>query len=118
MGETSDRIEFIAEDYENAADILDTDGWQQGNFGHPGVPGCLAGALRKAAGQRLGNPFQVIWSFDWHAASKALGLPAPTGIVPVPLIAWNDAPGRTKGEVQDLLRTAAKKLREEVAHEV
>jgi hypothetical protein len=113
MGETADRVEFIAEDYDNAADILDIDGWCQGQFGHPGKPACLAGALRKAAGQRLGNPFWTIWSFDWQTASRVLGLPVPTGIIPVPLIAWNDAPLRTKEQVQDLLRAAAKELREE-----
>lgn len=79
-----------------AAEIIECDGWLQGDWGRPGGPRCIAGALSQAR-REFGaqNNYYRIW--------ERIGF--PTGD---PGIDWNNAPNRTAAEVIALLRTAAR----------
>lgn len=106
---------------DGAADVIERDGWHQGDYGAPGKqdqqpiegqPVCALGAIRVA--RRL----DVRWSaaaaawfggIDDHPAVEALA--QTTGIKVGGVHKWNDAPERTKQEVLDALRLAAKNER-------
>lgn len=93
----------LAEDYENAKEILDRDGWCQRRFSN-GVSFCMGGAISKAIQERL--QLYRMPLIDWTAIriDTELHLDVPS---------WNDRAERTREEVQDRLMLAAKKLRNE-----
>jgi hypothetical protein len=74
-----------------AADYLEQHGWIQGGLGTPDGPRCVAGAI---GGLERGRFCEA-----WLAFTRYLKPEHPA--------TWNDAPGRTKGEVVAALRAAA-----------
>jgi hypothetical protein len=93
-----------AELFEDAADILDVDGWCQGRSSTPDGRICMGHAIRRAITNRYG----------WDTNHDVVGAHGPLGFhFPLyPIATYNDERGRTQGEVTDFLRTAAKRLRE------
>lgn len=109
-------IEPSADDYELAAEILDTDGWREGFFGAPGQPSCLLGAVRKAVYARTGS-WEQVTALSSEALTRDIPVKAPASFQLADdnarnIILWNDEPGRTKEEVQDQLILAAKRRRD------
>jgi len=106
---------------ERAADLLETVGWVTGiamQYGYKEsdpvrllqvVGYCASGAVVKAASN----------SVEYQAAMAALSCKIRQGMQFVAttsrdtVVAWNDARGRTKSEVIDAMRHAAKDLRNE-----
>jgi hypothetical protein len=114
---------------EAAADLLETNGWIQGEFEFNGKF-CAVGAIRQVSGlyqsavalQELGRTnmynrdstdYDICTSTSSaaeSALSDSLGSQAVDGgLVYVP--SWNDEPGRTADEVIDLMKHTAKDLR-------
>ena len=90
-----------------AADCIERLGWTQGRMRDEcGV--CLWGAIRTAS-EAL-NECSVIARFLEYRVVHRLSAMA-TGYLA--LAAWNDEPDRTKQQVLDLLRKAAKEARED-----
>lgn len=104
--------EKLAELYDEAADYLAVHGWCQ-ERAFLGDKACLIGATEKAGEKLFGGkdlfydsirlgiilePFVYISSItirEYHMQSSA----------------WNDQPGRTQAEVEDIFRNTAKDLR-------
>jgi hypothetical protein len=96
----------VADHLRAAADCIDVNGWMQEGW-HPDLR-CVHLALADAGTGEA-------WIADTFDAARTallryLGLPTNQGAEP--LWAWNDAPGRTHGEVTDTLRTVAKAIDE------
>lgn len=90
-----------AEVLRRAADLIEQEGWVQGEFGGPGEGYCALGAIRA---QYDGVPFPVR-----VAAIEALSAPLPSrfeGRAP----RWNDYPGRKAPSVVRHLRKVARQL--------
>lgn len=112
----------VADVLEYAADVvLPRDGWCQNEMVSPDGRVCLSGALARAAlelTEDVGCPEEIwskytsgaydLWGRSLLAVEKTVDVEA-VGWVPE----WNDAPGRTEGEVSDALRLTAKGLRNE-----
>ena len=113
------QAELIADVCDEAADIIGANGWLQGEpwpgslHYRPGMPVCEMGALAVALGDRCWRrlPGDVIREAD-PRGTLATVAGAVEHHLGFPLTIWNDAPGRTEGEVVELLRGTAKKLRE------
>lgn len=95
-----------------AADILDERGWHQGDFADSDDRCvCLIGAINLAYAEAEGLPLLAtgdhIGYDDYNEAygDAIVRVYAATGEAFA--TAWNDAPGRTKDEVQEMLRRAA-----------
>jgi hypothetical protein len=97
---------------DSAADKIERDGWHQGDF-YPGANGnfledpgsrpvCVRGALLSAQGASTEGDWA--WAVHWKACAAVEDAISN----PLPLVTWNDAPARTKQEVLDALRLAAK----------
>lgn len=87
-----------------ADDISRDGGWIQGEMGEPesaDEPVCAVGAVERHFGC-----VYTLTKCDAYIAIKD-----QIGFADIPL--WNDTPGRTAGEVADMFRTAAKRIREE-----
>lgn len=105
-----------AVDYEDAAEILDRDGWCQGHFSEynadtGGKSYCMGGAISQAIKERLhldSSPY-----LDWVAVHVDTEIALGDFDMGASVPRWNDDPRRTKEEVQDRLMLAAKKLRNE-----
>lgn len=82
---------------DQAADILERDGWTQGEWGFTGQPHCIDGGLIAAANTDA----------DYSGALEAIAVHLRT----THLLAWNDADGRTADEVLAALRDTAADLR-------
>lgn len=82
-----DRIKVL----ERAKLILNEYGWCQGTYGDDSVGYCIMGATSEACPRGI----------PWSSIVDTL-----QGLVTCRLSAWNDAPGRTKEEVIDLLDSA------------
>jgi len=94
----------VADVLDGAADVIERDGWHQGHYYIPGEGVCAIGAFAQATGLR--HPDIEDRGFGpRRALAGHLGFdPDYAG----PIIRWNDAPERTKQEVLDALRKAAK----------
>jgi len=90
-----------ATDVERAVELLDERGWCQGTLVDSDGRMCALGAVGLAQKER-GHPRSI-------GDTLYLGylVDMTNGVA-----SYNDAPGRTKEEVQDLLMAVAKKLRE------
>ncbi|MEL7994248.1 hypothetical protein AAG656_28510 [Streptomyces albidoflavus] len=109
----------VADLLDRAADHIDRVGWTQGDWHEetPGLqpkdsPACADGALAVAA---YGDPFGAGGHrepdrFALHSAAVT----ALIRHIGAGLIDWNDAEGRTKGEVVGAMRAAAAEQREQV----
>lgn len=84
----------VADVLEAAADYIEEHGWCQGHYwdGTDAGAVCIQGALSAIPGRI-------------HTANRALA--REDGVV----TRWNDTPGREQWEVDQLLRTTAKKIR-------
>lgn len=96
----AEHLEYVADRFESG-----TLAWVQGSYGHPhwedGPTACLIGGIRGLS---------VLAESHIQLAFKAVSeIVDPTG--GWRLAAWNDFPGRTKEQVIDLLKWAAKELR-------
>lgn len=89
--------EEVATALENAADYIEVHGWCQGNFENDDGGVCMSSALGRA------NSSEVAMS-----ALRTLYRQPPCSLGVIP---FNDAGGRTKFEVIDVLRLTAKDLR-------
>lgn len=102
---------------DKAADYIDTHGWNQGGYeNYETGEVCAAGAICKA----FESSYAVTTNLDEELVQSAFEavdnqlegfskLPYP--LKHQNIASYNDTPGRTQGEVTDLLRTTAKKLR-------
>jgi hypothetical protein len=91
--------------------------------GHPVVAACLVGAIVQAGGGLPHVRTQVVQralDVTWHTLAKTP--PALVGRTPAPetrlhhvqdLTRWNDHPGRTAGQAEELLRRSATAARSE-----
>lgn len=93
----------IAEVLDKAADVIEVRGWCQRTLETGDGRVCMEGAISVACGV-LGHPSV---GPQYSNALCAVGLHLGN-LIPY---RWNDAPGRDKYEVIDLLRTVAKELR-------
>jgi hypothetical protein len=82
-----------------AADLLEKTGWFQGNSISPDSPACMMEAVSRA-GRHFANLTNTEDDGQAYIAIS-LKIKSKVGIGPVH---WNDAPGRTKEEVIQLLR--------------
>lgn len=108
--------EAVARVLDDAADLIERDGWCQRQLGTPDGRVCTMGAIAKTLGCYETQPSGFgAWGNDYHvtalvqSSNRALVevIEAdPALLWPVP--AWNDDPARTKQEVLDALRAAAK----------
>lgn len=93
--------EQIADVLDDAADYIEQYGHFKGDGHGPGdidtAPACAIGAINSA----------LNWGIGTSVVADAL-----QGVVPADsLVAWNDAPERTKQQVLDAFRKAAKQQR-------
>ncbi len=103
--------EQIATAYEDAADLLQVHGWAQGAYCNDLGAFCALGALRKASGLGV---FGLSTGGYLRPLVRQLIRPGVFDNVPVSIvIRWNDNPTRKAIDVIDLLRGAAKDLRNE-----
>lgn len=105
------RYPIASVDLERAAEILDEHGWIQGAEGNPVEGFCAIGALRHASFERVGAQ-GVLMGLIADQVAELLGLRHLRTAKAYGVATFNDAPGRTKEAVQDLLILGAKKLRD------
>ena len=86
-----------------AADLIERDGWCQGSR-RVGAARCLVGAVSETADRMFGGGPRACRAE--RAAYWAVESADP-GVWEVGVVAWNDAEGRTAGEVVGVLRAAA-----------
>lgn len=107
----------VADLLTRAAEHIDHVGWTQGDW-HEETPGlqpkdspvCADGALSVVAyGRPCGAGARTPDQFALHSAAVT----ALIRHIGAGLIDWNDAPGRTKGEVVGAMRAAAAEQREQ-----
>jgi hypothetical protein len=119
----------VADTLEHAADLLETVGWVQGAsvaYGEYDIDGrpsqivgyCASGALHRASGLEYESAMsamacEIVGCNGDHSGH----LLWPMGLRSATVVGWNDEPGRTKYEVIDKMRRAAKNLRNEAAPE-
>lgn len=119
--DTANNVLELADIAEDAARVLDEEGWCQHELINLDNNLCLVGAIRRAANRtgKIGASTAVY--LLGHAMRPRLD---PTGhlvggqvvfVAQPNLPEWNDAPGRTKEEVTALLQKTAAELREHVA---
>jgi hypothetical protein len=94
-----------AETLEAAADYIDVHGWCQRDWITPTGQVCLDMALSEVTDH-------VSHCLD--ARNALIRYLKDIGVNPPSYMNFNDMPGRTQGEVTDLLRTVAKQLREDI----
>lgn len=99
----------VAADLRAAADVLERDGWTQGDYGRPSGCKCLYGGIHFAVtdGESVSD---VELSREEEkradaAASRVMEVVDAGGWLD--LLDWNDEPGRTAAEVVAALRAAA-----------
>lgn len=90
--------EYTASDaVEGTLEILRKYGWKQGDYGSPEDGYCLIGGMSR-------------WEAEsgWWTNSSFAAVLEATGCG---IATWNDEPGRTQADVEELLMTVAKDLR-------
>jgi hypothetical protein len=109
---------------EAAADLLESKGWKQGEFMNAIDPDdatrfCALGAIRVVTGYsmaakeyRQAGDYATYRERHRHSMEACLALAAKVG-QDVPT--WNDRPGRTADQVIDVMKHAAKDLRNRAA---
>jgi hypothetical protein len=116
-------IEEIADSLEKAADLIETVGFCQRKARATDKDGkitgyCLMGALHDAFGlyRYEGNKrhFSSVWKYQMTGRNYAIDHIIRKIQTQIPI--WNDEPGRTASEVIDLLKHAAKDLRNKEVH--
>jgi pyrimidine operon attenuation protein/uracil phosphoribosyltransferase len=98
---------LMADLLDEAAAILEHDGWCQADLHNDLGQHCAAGAITLAA-FRADLDHRGVYEQLTHDGIRALEV-SLGGRVPV--VDWNDTPGRTVQEVLDALRAAAKSER-------
>jgi hypothetical protein len=100
----------VAAVLDRAADYIDVNGWCQGQAFSPNLSGppkaCARGALIMANKHFDPNTVEradALVRYEVSVDSSRFGL--NIGF-------WNDRPGRTQGDVTDMFRTLAKRLRD------
>ena len=94
--------EQLADLVDDAADLIETDGWIQ-DAEHTDLGYCMIGALRRASG------FHIHMDGFSHFSSACEAIMNRMRINDI--ATWNDHDGRTKQEVLDNMRLVAKELR-------
>lgn len=109
--------------YNKAVDVIEELGWAQGQLGGRqreydmrgnkiDAACCAVGAIRQAAQDITGTTGLSAYgsiSLLRHALEEMIDFKPDDFIVRASITRWNDAPGRTKEEVIELLRKAAEK---------
>ena len=93
----------VADVLNGAADLLEREGWCQGQYRNVDGRRCLARALADALDLPLNGPAN--WHHNPLYDAAALALKQVTGRHFIAM--WNDEPGRTQAEVVAALRAAA-----------
>ena len=93
----------VADVLNGAADLIERDGWWQGNYRGPNGERCLNRALADALDLPLNG--LALWRLDPLYLGAEAALRNVTGRYL--LTGWNDQPGRTQAEVVAALRAAA-----------
>ncbi len=96
------RLEQVADGLDATARYLQAHGWTQGAYLKEDGSACAVGAIYKTLNTFYLVPYQCqsivsLMTFDMDR---------------LPIIGWNDRPGRTKEEVISLFHQAATKVRE------
>ncbi len=101
MTPTPDQVADLLDD---AADLIERDGWAQGWLRDPDGRLCPGGAIVVAdvAGSQI---------LACRSPLVQAGLSAARDTIGGALTGWNDAEGRTEQQVLDMLRTTAKRQR-------
>lgn len=112
----------LADVIDEAANILETEGWIQGTFSKKDVGRCAVGALNLAVELHLARYAVVAFGGDpshrrsWaNARTEAQAKIQDVMGLDEMLPAWNDKKGRTAADVIALLRDAARFIRKEIA---
>lgn len=90
----------VADLIEQAANLIETYGWIQGQYGDETMGYCVMGALERAASAGALDRKEAV------RAGLALGRQVGAAAITI----YNDAPERTKNEVIDLMKHTAKDL--------
>lgn len=90
----------ISEILFKAAERFETHGWVQGRLGPVEGPNCATGVL------------SYVQPKPWYS-QNLIAESLLRGFIDTELVTWNDEPGRTKEEVQDLFIAAAVDAEEE-----
>lgn len=91
-----------------AADILDERGWTQGDFVAADGCVCALGAVHLASNEIAGIPCRATFATgDLYEQALDRIYAIVGGLGSGGIAVWNDEDGRTKDEVQDMLRRAA-----------
>lgn len=94
---------------EKAAEVLDARGWCQGHYQDDQGQLCAVGAIRVATwGTARWDHSNAVEYLASRMAQEAMS--AHLGVEDI-AVGWNDRPGRTKDEVIDTFKHAAKELR-------
>lgn len=98
----------LADRLEGAAALIEERGWRQGAYTDPSGRLCLMGAVVMACVGSVSQEAALVCRYQ-HGDALNHYMNAALDTVPTRVRAWewNDAPGRTQGEVVALLRRAA-----------
>jgi hypothetical protein len=94
----------VADVLDDAADLLEREGWIQGAL-HGAVGHCADGALEIASCRYNASANTDMWLAATDALGECIGFEHST------IPGWNDNPARTKQQVLDTFRAAAKQER-------
>jgi hypothetical protein len=90
--------------YDKAIELLETNGWCQGEYKSEDGKLCMLGALFAARGD-----FSETWSAIYNDLGFCLDSNSSPGIS-----FWNDTPGRTAAEVIDALKRASQLAKDHI----
>lgn len=88
--------------FSNAQKVLSHFGWQQGGYGNPEAGYCLYGALGKGQGLEAGDLVEDNHGPTTRKVWDALDMAGSH--LDCEAVSWNDARGRTKEDVLNLLQ--------------
>lgn len=111
--------EQVADVLDDAADYIEAHGWCRTSLLTPDGRVCAMGAIamsQQAIDIHVQNADAVLWTWKREraevvAAAEALGSVVDSSDPYSPIPHWNDDPARTKQEVLDAFRAAAKEQR-------
>lgn len=98
--------DMIADALEETADLLERDGWIQGAYANPQGQHCIVGAMSMVADETAKVRPHAFRYFLIEAVQHVI--PPEQVRSTSTIVDWNDTQGRTKQEVLDTLRLAAK----------
>ena len=106
----------VAADLRAAADILERDGWTQGDLGECGGPKRLVGVAYYVASDGTEVLFERSGAAIHRAETSIKAFAAHVRVERAEIPTWNDTPGRTADEVIAALRAAADTVEQADTH--